>query len=278
MITGWPTTTDGTLEALLAAQGAVVLRRFGQRQDSRTVILGVELGGDRYVVKHASSTDAEAIGWLESAIRFHGAVRHEVIPTVLHHLVTADGLALVEEWGAGQILVDLYDLAELPRDHPDSTYRRFLGLAPDELAGAVAQLIDAHVAVVDAGFVAVDLYDGCVLYDFDQRTVRLIDLDHYQPGPYVLDVDRQLGSTTYMAPEELSRGATVDERTTVFTLGRMALVYLGCARQGLATRADFRGSDEQFAVATEACRPEPADRLPTVRALQDAWAAATFAG
>ncbi|HUR16996.1 MAG TPA: hypothetical protein VMZ33_06900 [Candidatus Limnocylindrales bacterium] len=36
---------------------------------------------------------------------------------------------------------------------------------------------------------AVDLYDGCVLYDFSTRTVKLIDLDHYRRSPYLLDVE-----------------------------------------------------------------------------------------
>ena len=171
VINAWPPTTDLALDAFIESQGGVVLRRFGQRTDSRSVVLGIETKDERYVIKHAPSTDAEAVGWLESAIRFHAAVRHEVIPTVVHHLATADGLALVEEWGAGQILVDAYDEAELPREHPDSTYRRFLDLPPAEIAAAIDQLIAAHVAVVAAGFVAVDLYDGCVLYDFERRTV-----------------------------------------------------------------------------------------------------------
>lgn len=271
---GWPSTTELTLGELLAAKGAEILRRFGDRTDSRSAVLGVQVGDDRYVVKQAAADDPESMGWLESAIRFHAQVRHEVIPTVVHHVTTADGLAVVEEWAPGQILVDRYDDAELPPEHPRSTLRRFLARPPDELSGAVGQIVDAHTAVADAGFVAVDLYDGCVLYDFDARTVRLIDLDHYRPGPYTLDVDRQLGSAGYMPPEEFTRGATVDERATVFTLGRMALVYLGCEKNGAARRAHFRGSATQFAIASHACRPDPDDRIPTVRALHEAWSAA----
>ena len=269
MIEGWPSETELTLGETTRSLGWNVLRRFGDRTDSRSVVLGVETDVGRFVVKHA--TDAEAVGWLESARRFHADVEHEAIPAVVHHVTTADGLALIEQWAPGEILVDAYDPAVLPREHPSSTYRRFLDLPADDLAGAIVQLIDAHVAVADAGYVAVDLYDGCVLYDFEQQRLRLIDLDHYRPGPYELDVDRQLGSTSYMAPEELTRGATVDERATVHTLGRMALVYLGCARDAEANLNDFRGSEEQFAIATAACRRDRAARIPTVRALRDAW-------
>jgi hypothetical protein len=263
-----------TLGELLTGRGWRVERVFGERQDSRSAVLGVVDGatGQRHVVKHAE--DPEAIAWLESAARFHAAVRHPAIPTVVGRATTATGLALVEEWGAGEILVDGYDAAVLPREDERSAYRRFLRLPADEIAEAVDQLIEVHIAVAAAGFVAVDLYDGCVLYDFAERRVALVDLDHYRPGPYVLDVDRQLGSASYMAPEEHRRGATIDERSTAFTLGRMALVYLGCERKGPARRADFRGSDEQFAVASAACAADPADRVPSVSELRRRWRAA----
>lgn len=270
VIPDWPTTTSLDLGELLDSLGCSVNRTFGNRLDSRSVVLGIQTaGGHRYIVKHA--VDDAAVAWLHSARRFHADVRHPAIPTVLHQVETANGFALVEEWGAGEILADGYDDAVLPPDHADSAYQQFLRLDVDEISGAIDQLIDAHVAVVEAGYVTVDLYDGCVLYDFSAAKVALVDLDHYRPGPYVLDVDRQLGSASYMAPEEFCRGATVDERSTVFTLGRMTLVYLGCARKSAARRTDFRGTGDQFAVANEACAPEPDRRIQSVRELQDRW-------
>lgn len=234
------------------------------------MVLGVELStGERYVVKHAE--DPEAIAWLESARNFHADVQHPAIPSVLHHFETATGLGLVEEWGEGEVLTDGYDEAVLPPDHSQSTYRRFLGLPIDEIVDAIGQLVAAHIAVAKSGYVAVDLYDGCVLYDFTTGTVKLIDLDHYRRSPYVLDVDRQIGSSSYMAPEEFRRGATIDERTMVHTLGRMALVYLGCARKDVARGDDFRGSEAQFKTATKACSSDPDLRFQTVEEFAAAW-------
>ena len=157
MIEGdWPDATDATLEELLAAVGWSVVCTFGERRDSRAVVLGVESeAGERYVVKHAE--DREAIAWLESAHRFHTAVRHPAIPTVVRCVTTAAGFGIVEEWGAGEILSDGYNPAVLPPDHEASAYRRFLRLPVDEIVDAIDQLIDAHVAVADAGHVAVDL-------------------------------------------------------------------------------------------------------------------------
>jgi serine/threonine-protein kinase len=264
----WPDRIEGSLTDYLSSVGRIV-RRFGDRLDSRSEIAGVERGGRRYVVKAAG--DPEAVGWLESALRLHRAVRHPAVATVVAAIATDGGLALVEEWAPGEVLVDSYDPSVLPRRDPRSAYQRFLALPPSDIASAITTLLDAHCVVAAAGFVAVDLYDGCLLYDFDGRRLWLIDLDHYRPGPYVLDVDRQLGSTASMAPEELTRGATIDERTTVFTLGRMALVCLGCAREGPANPSDFRGSPEQFAAAERACAARPEDRFATVADFHAAW-------
>jgi serine/threonine-protein kinase len=82
--------------------------------------------------------------------------------------------------------------------------------------GAIEEVIELHAAIDEAGFVSIDLYDGNMLYD---DRIHMIDVDEYRPSPHVLDADRTLGSTRFMAPEESRRGATLDSRTTVFQLG-----------------------------------------------------------
>ena len=59
---------------------------------------------------------------------------------------------------------------------------------------------------------ASDLYDGCIIYDFEGSRTFLCDLDEYRDGSFVLDMDRAYGSRRFMAPEEFRRGATSSER------------------------------------------------------------------
>jgi serine/threonine protein kinase, bacterial len=66
-----------------------------------------------------------------------------------------------------------------------------------------------------------------------------------------------------MAPEESAQGATVDERSTVFTLGR--------GPRGEQDRDLWRAGDALFQVATTAARPDPADRYQSVAELTGAW-------
>src|SRR3546814_8233733 len=82
--------------------------------------------------------------------------------------------------------------------------------------------------------------------------MRLIDLDEYRPGPFTVESDRLPGSTRYMAPEELVHGARVDERTTVFHLGRTAAQLL----------TDPNLSSAQSDVVEAATGIDPATRYP----------------
>jgi serine/threonine-protein kinase len=121
--------------------------------------------------------------------------------------------------------------------------------------------------------VAVDLYDGSLLYDFDGDELHLIDLDEYRPGPFVLREERLPGSTRFMAPEEWRRGALIDIRTTVYVLARTARLLLD-AGDGDDERA-WRGTAAQLAVLERATRADPAERFAGVREFMTAWRSAT---
>ena len=122
-----------------------------------------------------------------------------------------------------------------------------------------------------AGLVSVDLYDSCFIYDFDAGRMRICDLDEYRPGPFVLEGDRLPGSRRFMAPEERRRGATVDERTTVFHLGRTGLVILDTGDLD----GEFRGTSAMLAVLERATRADPPARHSTVQAFVADWRRAT---
>lgn len=132
------------------------------------------------------------------------------------------------------------------------------------MVAALTDIIDAHVSVAAAGMVAVDLCDGCLLFDFDGRRMRLIDLDEYRPGPFMVEEDRLPGSRRYMAPEEFVQGAVIDERSTVFTLGR-AIWNL------LDTPTGWRGSSSHASVVTDATNPDRTLRYSGVVELAHNW-------
>jgi hypothetical protein len=237
--------------------------------DSGNTSAGVSIDGRRWFVKWAA--EPEAICHLESAVRLHTAVRHPAIAALRAWFTFASGLAVVHDWVRGEVLNDPLAPGALPRADRRSAFARFRRLPVRDVLAAYGTVLDAHRAVAGRGFVAVDFYDGCLIYDFAGRAIWLCDLDSYRPGPYVLDRDRQYGSARFMAPEESTKGATIDERSTVFTLGRTAFVLLSHGQRGEQNRDLWRAGDALFQVATTATRPHPADRYQSVAELIGAW-------
>ena len=193
----------------------------------------------------------------------------------LRHRLLADGrLTLVYPWVEGEVLYHATVPRTVRRSDPGSAMARFRQLPVPAVTGVVDQLLDAHLAVEGAGFVAVDFSDGCIIHDFHSGAVWLCDLDEYRPGPFTVDAERLPGSTRYMAPEEWRRGATIDRRTTVFNLGRGARLLLDAGD----VEAAWRGTDDQLEVVRRATEPDPARRYASVAELVEAWRAADRAG
>ncbi len=232
------------------------------QQDSGCISYGVERDGHRLFVKTAVAAGGRES--LRRAIAFHRSVRHSAIVHPVDVTDTHDETSITYPWCPGEVL-NHATLAGSNR----SALARFRRLDVDVVRDAIDTILAAHEGVAAAGFVSVDLYDGCFLYDFGAHQMRLVDLDEYRAGPFTLDADRLPGSRRYMAPEEFRRGSTIDERTTVFHLGRTISELLD-------TEQGSRCSASQRRVVQAATMEAPRARLPTVGALVDAWRAATL--
>jgi serine/threonine-protein kinase len=240
-------------------------------QDSGCVSFGVAVGSERWFVKGA--TESEAAVSLRRAVKIHAAVQHSVIVPLQHAFDIAGGLALVYPWVDGVVLYHPTLSRHGGRAAPDSPMARFRRLPVPVVLQALEKILDAHLTVERAGLVAVDFYDGCLLYDFDAHRMVLCDLDEYRPGPFLLEAERLPGSRRFMAPEEFVKGSTIDTRTTVFVLGRALRLLLdaGDEEQG------WRGSPSQLAVVGRATTRDPAHRYASVDALVQAWHAVSAA-
>ncbi|MEU7607362.1 serine/threonine-protein kinase [Streptomyces sp. NPDC041003] len=254
------------LESFLSGMGTV-FRKFDE-QDSGCIAYGLEVAGSRWFVKTASKPTG--ICSLRRAISVHQAVSHPAIVPLVHSFTTDEGLALVYPWVSGEVLYHPTRSRHGGRATPGSPMARFRALPIIRIQAALESVLSAHLAVERAGLVAVDLYDGCLLYDFDGHRMALCDLDEYRPGPFTLQADRLPGSTRYMAPEEFLRGSVIDIRTTVFNLGRTLRLLLDAGDD----ETQWRGTPAQLTVLEQATALERRERFPSVRSLADAWHAA----
>jgi serine/threonine protein kinase, bacterial len=265
--------TDLTPAAYLSHIGAVFVTFDARTQDSGNISYGVEANGRRWFVKTAGDPadptpflpHDQRVALLRNAQRLALSVADTAaLPALQGVTESAWGPMLVYGWAPGELV----GTPAARRADPESPLQRFRRLPPDLLTAAIDTILDVHLKLCAAGWVACDFYDGSVIYDFAAQRTWLIDLDSYRQGAFTNDMGRMFGSTRFMAPEEFQRGARIDERTTVFTLGRAISVFLG---DGELNRPGFRGSEAQYAAMTTACRYGPADRFQSVAELARAW-------
>lgn len=256
----------------LSRLGQVFARFDARTQDSGNISFGLEAGGRRWFVKTAGDPDdpkpylshAERVTLLENAQRIASVLDHPATPRLHGVVPSAWGPMLVYDWVEGELV----RTAPERRDDPASPFQRFRRLPLAALEKAIDAVIQIHVQLCGQGWVACDFYDGCWMYDFESGALHLFDRDSYHLGPFTNEMGRLFGSDRFMVPEEFEKGALIDERTTVFNLGRAMSVFLG---DGTLERSAFRGSDAQHALMLRACAPEPEARFHSVADLARAW-------
>ncbi len=240
-----------------------VFQVFGpDTQDSGNLSYGVESDGVRFFVK---TTDPQAtafldynarVGLLRNAVRIARSCHHPVLPRLWNVIESPHGPVLVYQWVPGELL-------------RNQSARERLHVHPiDQILTILDRVYELHAELADQGRVAMDFYDGCLIYDFAADRLHVVDLDGYHDGPFRNTMGRMFGSSRFMAPEEFEHGALIDQRTTVFTMGRTAAVLLA---DGLLDRSAFRAGDALHEVMIRACQPLPTQRVPSMRQFQAAW-------
>jgi serine/threonine-protein kinase len=201
---------------------------------------------------------------LRNAVRLSQSCSHPALPTLHRVIESPVGPMLVYEWRKGELL----SAPRALRDNPTSSYQRFRSLPTPVILPALDTIFDLHRELSRLGWIAVDFYDGCLIYDFTTADLSIIDLDCYRPTPFTNAMGRMFGSTRFMAPEEFELGARIDEATNVFVMGRAAALFLG---DGTLDFRAFRGSEALHRVVVRACQPERSERFASMAEFHDAW-------
>ena len=257
--------------------GTVVAAFDHHTQDSGNVSWLVDVADRRLFVKTAGVTGEQPAGapvpyfnhdgrvrLLRNAVELASSCAHPALARLLNVIESPVGPALVYEAATGELVHARGDRRKDPR----SAYQRFGQLPADQLLGVFDVLIDLHVDLARAGWVASDLYTGCLIVDFATASLTVVDLDTYRRGPSRNDMGRMFGSSTFMAPEEFDLGAVIDQRTTMYTLGRL-IWHFGSR---LTERADqFCGPPAVARVAERACLTSRGDRFDSVAEFAQAW-------
>ena len=232
-------------------------------QDSGNVSYGASVGEERLFIKTAGAPDDSRpylrhdarVALLRNAARLARAVSDPALPALRNVVESAEGPMLVYQWVDG----DLVGVSRERRTDPTSAFARFRALDPRERAAALDAVFRLHVKLAQAGWIASDFYDGSLIYDFARRRIHVVDLDSYRDTPFANDMGRMFGSDRFMAPEEYELGARIDERTTVFTMGRTVQQLLSLGTEAVA------------GLIARACDADPRRRFDSVAQFYEAW-------
>jgi serine/threonine-protein kinase len=259
-------------EQYLDSVGRVFAEFGALTQDSGNVSYGVRIGSERYFVKTAGRRDdslsfldhAARVALLRNAVRLSESCHHLALPRLYKVIESPSGPLLVYQWLDGELIGTPRDR----RDNPESAFQRFRSLPAATIQNGLDAIFDLHCELAGAGWIAVDFYDGCLIYDFKTGRLGIVDLDMYREGPFRNEMGRMFGSTRFMAPEEFELGALIDDRTNVFVMGRTALVFLSDGKLNADT---FRGTRALFEVVAKACDPERSRRHDSMASFYHAW-------
>lgn len=271
------TCSDRNPEELVHAAGEVLARYDHRTQDSGNISWLVATPEGDLFVKTAGTRDppppgaavpyldhAGRVELLRSAVELARSAAHPALARLRTVIETPHGPALVYDRAPGELI----GVPSTRRDDPGSPYRRFACASPVLRLTVLDQLLDAHLGLEAAGWVACDLYDGCLMVDLTTGGLTLIDLDTYRRGASTNDMGRMFGSSRFMAPEEFELGAVLDARTTVFTLGRIVRHFGTSLSEDLG---DFCGGGAAAEVVARATMPDRSQRFGTVAELVGAW-------
>ena len=153
------------------------------------------------------------------------------------------------------------------RQYP-AAHRRFMALSVPQREAAFADILAFMQYAAAENYVALDFYDGSILYDFDRCKAIVCDIDFFRKSPAVNDMGRMWGSASFMSPEEFCLGAPLDEVTNVYTLGAMAFALFGNYKRD---RASWTLTQNTYNVAVRAVSDDRRRRYGSIAAFAAAW-------
>lgn len=256
---------------LIAGFDFLFLKDYGEvfkvfdMQDSGNLCFGVQTGSQKLFLKMAGAETVrsntlpqKAIERLKGTSIIYDDLRHPYLLNIVEHRAIPGGYLQVYEWFDGVCMGKQYGQRE-----------RILALPVEEKLDIYRCILDFHSHVNDRGYVAIDFYDGSIMYDFEKKQTRICDIEFYSRMPYVNAMGRMWGSGRFMSPEEFELGAVIDERTNVFNMGATAFQLFG---GGTArSRSEWQLDQRRYEAALQAVSMNREERFASIAEYAKEW-------
>jgi len=247
------------------------IKRYGKvfkvydDQDSGNICFGVQNGGNRYFIKFAGAptkryrgTPGDAVARLKATVPVYQDLAHPNLIKFIKAEEVGGGFAVIFEWTDGECMGRQYPLSR----------QRFLQMPHSTKLDVFDDILSFHSHVIDKGYIAIDFYDGSIMYDFSAKKTLICDIDFYSKAPYTNNMGRMWGSSRFMSPEEFELGAAIDEVTNVYLMGATAFALFGDYNR---TPEKWQLSEGLYKVALKAVSDERNQRQQSIRQFIEEW-------
>jgi len=237
-------------------------------QDSGNICFGIEKEKQKFFIKYAGAptepyngTAEQAIERLKSTLPIYSDLRHPNLIELVEAGEISDGFFMLFQWADGDCMGRMYPQAHL----------RFMNLSAEARLAVFDDVLNFLEFVHLRGYMALDFYDGSIIYDFESGKTTICDIDLFRKKPCRNDMGRMWGSSKFMSPEEFKLGAQLDEVTNVYTAGAIAFALFGEYER---TREKWELSEALFKAAAKAVSDEREARQQSIRQFIEEWKAA----
>lgn len=288
---------DGVIFSMKEPHDFSFLSKYGRvfcvfsQNDSGNISFGTDNGENRYFIKIAGAkttescrSTGEAIETLKKAIPLYKVLAHPSLIQLLVHFEYGDLYVTVFKWADGDCLFDHWNF-EYYKDNPNiiPPNERFIRLSCEKKLNAFNIIFDFLVFIESKGYVAVDFYDGSIMYDFERNAVTICDIDFFNK-PLTNDMGEKFwGTKRLKAPEEYILGAKIDTVTNVFTLGALIMHFFGSFSDD-ENRRMYEGnaffpcryetwelSESLYRIALKAVCQERLNRYDSIKSFYEEW-------
>ncbi|WP_241657131.1 serine/threonine protein kinase [Halobacillus salinus] len=247
-------------------------------QDSGNICFGVERDGKRKFVKYAGAKPQDYLGdakmavkRLKDAVPLYEELAHRNLIQYLDDFETKEGQVIVFDWFEGECLHPHWAYPPPQKyTHPESPYFKYRHLPLRKRLASFDAILTFHVFMESRGYVAIDLYDGSILYDFETGITKVCDIDFYNKGPVLNTIGEEFwGSTRSKSPEEFEKGQLINHQSNAYTLGALAYSIFG----GETDRSleNWEAGEELYSVAKKATERNRSDRFSSIHRLKEEW-------
>ncbi len=266
--------TDGVPYKLKSPFDFSFLSKYGRvfkvfdDQDSGNICFGTADGKVKYFVKFAGAPTEracvgveEAVANLKRTVPIYRDLTHPNLIKFISAEEIGGGFAMVFEWVDAECMHPMYP----------SSHKIFMQIPLETKEQVFLDILAFHAHAAGKGYVAIDFYDGSIMYDFKNSRTVICDIDFYTKIPYTNSMGRMWGNSRFMSPEEFELGAAINEVTNVYTMGATAFALFGDNPDRCFEK--WKLSKELFDVAKRAVSDEREARQQSIKQLINEWKA-----